>query len=93
MRLLFEIDLHNYADCTHNFLRSSAKNAMVHSLKFDYYEFSGGGIEQDEFPADSMIRETRDEAAPVIKPATVQRVCICIAFMEVTLTCPVLYLG
>ena len=52
MRLLFELDLHDYAECTRTFVRNSARSiiirdgkvAMVHSLKYDYYKFPGGGI-------------------------------------------------
>ena len=47
MRLLFELDLHDYAECTRSFVRNSARSiiirngkvAMVHSLKYDYYKF------------------------------------------------------
>ena len=70
MRLLFELDLHDYADCTCTFVRNSARSiiirngkvAMVHSLKYDYYKFPGGGIEVGENPVEAMIRETREEA-------------------------------
>lgn len=79
MRVLFEMDLHDYADCTHNFVRNSARSiiirdkkiAMIHSLKYDYYKFPGGGIEGEESPDDAMIRETREEAGLVVKPETV----------------------
>lgn len=79
MRLLFEMDLHDYADCTHNFVRNSARSiiirhkkvAMIHSLKYDYYKFPGG-IEGAESPVDAMIRETCEEAGLVVKPETVQ---------------------
>ena len=54
MRLLFEMDKKDYAGCTHIYVRNSARSiiivggkiAMVHSLKYDYYKFPGGGIEQ-----------------------------------------------
>ena len=70
MRLLFEMDLHDYAECTRSFVRNSARSiiirngkvAMVHSLKYDYYKFPGGGIEVGENPVEAMIRETREEA-------------------------------
>ena len=70
MRLLFELDLHDYAECTRTFVRNSARSiiirngkvAMVHSLKYDYYKFPGGGIEAGENPVEAMIRETREEA-------------------------------
>ncbi len=80
MRLLFEIDNHDYDECTHNFVRNSARSiiirdrkiAMIHSLKYDYYKFPGGGIEHDESPVAAMIRETREEAGLVVKPETVK---------------------
>ena len=34
---------------------------MIHSIKYDYYKFPGGGIENDEDPVEAMIRETREE--------------------------------
>lgn len=80
MRVLFEIDLHDYAHCTHNFVRNSARSiiirdkkiAMIHSLKYDYYKFPGGGIEGEEAPIAAMIRETREEAGLVVKPETIR---------------------
>ena len=80
MRLLFELDLKNYADCTHTFRRDSARSiiirdgkvAMVHSLQYGYYEFPGGGIEPGETPIDAMIRETAEEAGLVVVPASVR---------------------
>ena len=80
MRLLFEIDKKDYENCTHSFVRNSARSiivldkkiAMIHSLKYDYYKFPGGGIEKGEDPVDAMIRETREEAGLVVKPETVK---------------------
>ena len=43
---------------------------MIHSLKYDYYKFPGGGIENGENPVEAMIRETREEAGLVVKPET-----------------------
>lgn len=79
MRLLFELDQQDYRDCTHDFVRNSARSviiydgkiAMVHSVKYDYYKFPGGGIEGVESPVTAMIRETREEAGLVVKPETV----------------------
>ena len=79
MRILFEMDKKDYAGCTHTFTRNSARSiiirngriAMVHSLKYDYYKFPGGGIEGGETPVDAMIRETREEAGLVVLPETV----------------------
>lgn len=80
MRLLFEMDKRDYENCTHSFVRNSARSiiisnrkiAMIHSLKYDYYKFPGGGIENGENPVDAMIRETREEAGLVVKPETVK---------------------
>ena len=80
MRLLFEMDKKDYAGCTRTYVRNSARSviiteqkiAMVHSLKYDYYKFPGGGIERGESPVDAMIRETQEEAGLVVKPETVQ---------------------
>ncbi len=80
MRLLFEMDKNDYENCTHTFVRNSARSiiisnnkiAMIHSLKYDHYKFPGGGIENGENPVDAMIRETREEAGLVVKPETVK---------------------
>lgn len=80
MRLLFEMDKRDYGSCTHTFVRNSARSiiiaskqlAMIHSKKYDYYKFPGGGIENGENPVDAMIRETREEAGLVVKPKTIK---------------------
>lgn len=80
MRLLFEIDKKDYQDCTRSYVRPSARSiiirgeriAMVHSLKYDYYKFPGGGIDAGETPLEAMIRETQEEAGLVVIPETVQ---------------------
>lgn len=80
MRLLFEIDKKDYKECTHTFVRNSARSiiisdnklAMVHSLKYDYYKFPGGGIEKGENPIAAMIRETHEEAGLLVNADTVK---------------------
>ncbi len=74
------MDKKDHADCTHSFVRNSARSimirngkaAMVHSLKYDYYKFPGGGIEEGETPVEALIRETREEAGLVIIPETIR---------------------
>lgn len=80
MRQLFEMDKQDYQSCTHRFVRNSARSiiirngklAMIHSLKYDYYKFPGGGIEGGESPIAAMIRETREEAGLVVIPETIK---------------------
>ena len=80
MRLLFEMDKHDYDECTHSFVRPSARSiiirdgkvAMIHSMKYDYFKFPGGGIEQGEDPTEAMIRETREEGGLVVIPETIR---------------------
>ncbi|MGN0612244.1 MAG: NUDIX domain-containing protein [Ruminiclostridium sp.] len=80
MRLLFSLDKKDYENCTHSFVRNSARSiiisdkkiAMIHSLKYDYYKFPGGGIEKGETPKDAMIRETREEAGLIVIPESIK---------------------
>ena len=80
MRLLFEMDTKDYDPNGVAFIRHSARcinirnglAAMVHSLKYDYYKFPGGGIENGESAEHAMIRETREEAGLVVIPGSVK---------------------
>ena len=80
MRLLFEMDLHDHARCTHEYARPSARAviirqgrvAMVYSRAYGYYKFPGGGVEAGEDPVEAMIREAREEAGLVIVPTSVK---------------------
>ncbi|MBQ1504533.1 MAG: NUDIX domain-containing protein, partial [Oscillospiraceae bacterium] len=80
MRLLFTIDPKDYDPNGKGFVRDSAravivrggKVAMVHSLKYDYYKFPGGGIEPGETLEDAVIRETREEAGLEVIPESVR---------------------
>lgn len=80
MKLLFEMDKKDYNQCTHTFSRNSARSiiisdgkvAMIHSLKYDYYKFPGGGVENGEDPIEAMIRGTREEAGLIVIPASVK---------------------
>lgn len=80
MRLLFEIDTKNYNPNGTKFVRPSARSiiirdgkvAMIHSIKYDYYKFPGGGIEENESKIDALIRETIEEAGLVIIPESIR---------------------
>ena len=80
MRLLFEMDKKDYGGCTRTFARDSARSiiikdgriAMIHSQKYDYYKFPGGGIESGENPIEAMIRETQEEAGLTVIPESIQ---------------------
>ena len=80
MRLLFDLDKKDYADCTHAFERDSARAiiirngriAMVHSLKYDYYKVPGGGIEPGETREEAVVRETLEEAGLTVIPGSVK---------------------
>ena len=80
MRLLFEIDTKDYdlngvACIRHSARCINIKNglvAMVHSVKYDYYKFPGGGIEEHESEKNAMIRETREEAGLIVIPESIK---------------------
>lgn len=70
MRLLFEIDTQDYKKNGSVFSRPSVRGiivrgdklAMIHSLKYDYYKFPGGGIDSGEAHIDTLVREVREES-------------------------------
>ena len=80
MRLLFEMDKKDYGGCIRSFTRDSARSiiirngkiAMIHSLKYDYYKFPGGGIEPGESNVDALIRETAEEAGLTVIPDSIR---------------------
>lgn len=80
MRLLFTLDKKDYDENAPVFSRPSVrailirdgKIAMVHSLKYDYYKFPGGGIEPGETQEETLIRETMEEAGLTVDPASIQ---------------------
>jgi len=80
MRLLFEIDTKDYSQDGTKFIRPSVRSiiirdgkiAMIHSLKYDYYKFPGGGIENNESHIDALTRETKEEAGLIIIPESIR---------------------
>ena len=80
MRLLFEMDAKDYDPDGRVFARPSARGiiirdgkiAMVHSLKYDYYKFPGGGIEKGESPEQTLQREVAEEAGLQVIPQSIR---------------------
>ncbi len=80
MRMLFEIDKKNYKENGTVGTRPSVRGiiikngllAMVHSLKYNYYKFPGGGAENGEDRIDTLIREVREESGLDVIPQSVR---------------------
>ena len=80
MRLLFQMDAKDYEPGARRFMRPSVRGiiirgntiAMVHSLKYDYYKFPGGGIEQGESYLGALCREVSEESGLQVKKDTVK---------------------
>lgn len=69
MKPLFLLDKKDYDPSWPRFQRPSVRAiilrgnrvAMVHSLKYDYYKFPGGGVEAGESHKEALIREVLEE--------------------------------
>lgn len=80
MRMLLVLDAKNYNPDGEVFIRPSARSIiikdnkifMVHSIKYDYYKFPGGGINEGESNIDALIRETKEEAGLVVIPESIK---------------------
>lgn len=80
MKTLFEIDLKDYDKNAPVFARPSVRGiirkddeiALVHSLKFDYYKFPGGGCKKDEKHEETLIREVKEETGLVVIPSSIK---------------------
>lgn len=80
MRPLFCVDMLDYEEdwprsarpSVRGIIRKGDKLAMVHSLKYDYYKFPGGGIEGNEAHAATLIREVKEETGLTVKPETIK---------------------
>lgn len=80
MRLLFEIDTKDYDPNGKAFVRPSVRGiiirdgkvAMVHSLKYDYYKFPGGGMEDGESLEESLLREVSEESGLQVIPHSIR---------------------
>lgn len=80
MRPLFCVDLLDYEEDWPHSARPSVRSiiwkdgklAMVHSLKYGYYKFPGGGIEGDEKHEATLIREVKEETGLIVKEETIK---------------------
>lgn len=80
MRLLFEIDKKGYNPNGTCFIRPSVRGiiirdgkiAMVHSLKYNYYKFPGGGIERGEAHSTTLVREVKEETGLTVIPDSIR---------------------
>lgn len=80
MRLLFTLDTKDYDPQGTAFVRPSVRGiilrdgkvAMVHSLKYDYYKYPGGGIEPGESLEDALIREVAEESGLQVLPHSIR---------------------
>lgn len=80
MRLLFEMDTKDYDPNGKAFVRPSVRGiiikggrvAMVHSLKYDYYKFPGGGIEAGESLEQALLREVAEESGLQVVPQSIR---------------------
>lgn len=80
MRQLFEIDMKDYDPSAPVFVRPSVRGivirdgraALVHSKKYNYYKFPGGGMEKGEAHKETLIREVREESGLIVIPESIR---------------------
>ncbi|MBQ3841268.1 MAG: NUDIX domain-containing protein [Ruminiclostridium sp.] len=80
MRLLFDMDKKDYVPDGTKFSRPSVRGiiirdgrlALVHSLKYDYCKFPGGGIDEGESHVETLVREVREETGLCVIPESVR---------------------
>ena len=80
MATLFSLDGANYDPRWPAVIRPSVRAiilrgdeiALVHSLKYDYYKFPGGGVEPGEDRIAALVREVREEAALAVLSESVR---------------------
>lgn len=79
MKDLFVMDKKDYDSAAIVFSRPSVRGIIVnagkvlliHSTKYDYYKFPGGGPEGGEDHKTALIREVREESGYIVKPDSI----------------------
>lgn len=79
MKRLFTIDQQDYAPnwprsqrhTVRAIIERDGKLAMIHKLKYDYYAFPGGGIEDGESYHEALIREVHEETGLRVTPDSI----------------------
>ena len=80
MRSLFDIDTKDYDINGSTVNRPSARGiiirngrlAMIHSVKYDYFKFPGGGIEKNEDITSALMREVLEETGLTVIPESIK---------------------
>ena len=80
MRTLFTMDAKDYAPGDQACIRPSVRGilitedqiAMVHSRKYHYYKFPGGGVKPGESQIDTLRREVEEESGIRILPESIR---------------------
>lgn len=80
MRSLFEFDLENYdangtvgrRPSVRGIIIKGDKIALIHSLRYDYYKFPGGGNDEHETHEEALVREVLEEAGLVVIPESIK---------------------
>ncbi len=80
MKRLFTIDLKDYEESWPHSKRPSSRGiilkdgklAMIHNMKYDYYEFPGGGLEEGESFEEGLVREVMEETGLTVIPESIK---------------------
>ena len=80
MKPLFTIDMEDYDEsdpvkvepASRGIIWKNDKLALIRSVKYGYYKFPGGGVEDGESLTDALIREVREESGLEVIPESIR---------------------